>query len=74
MSVNGTIVEDKMRSFKGECAHFSFNKSPIYTHDDASAKFSTNSHETDNSVVALYRRILLRVAEMKGTGTVFLNF
>jgi hypothetical protein len=24
-----------------------FNKCPIYTHDDASAKFSTNSHETD---------------------------
>ncbi len=23
----------------------------IYTHDGASAKFSTNSHETDNSVV-----------------------
>ncbi len=22
---------------------------PIYTHDGASAKFSTNSHETDNS-------------------------
>ncbi len=43
MSVNGTLVEDKMRRFKGECAHFSFN-------DGASAKFSTNSHETDNSV------------------------
>jgi hypothetical protein len=31
-------------------AHFSFNKCPIYTHDGASAEFSTNSHETDNSV------------------------
>ncbi len=51
MSVNGTLVEDKMRRFKGECAYFSFNKCPIYTHDGASAKFSTNSHETDNSVV-----------------------
>ena len=30
--------------------NFSFNKSAIYTHDDASAKFSTNSHESDNSV------------------------
>ncbi len=39
-----------MRRFKGECEHFSFNKCPIYTHDGA--KFSTNSHETDNSVVA----------------------
>ncbi len=51
VSVNGTLVEDKMRGFKGECAHFSFNKCPIYTQDGASAKFSTNSQETDNSVV-----------------------
>ncbi len=50
MSVNGTLVEDKMRGFNGECAHFSFNKCPIYSHDGASAKFSTNSQETDNSV------------------------
>jgi hypothetical protein len=47
--VNGTLVEDKMRIFKGECEHFSFNKCPIYTHDGASAKFSTNSQEMDNS-------------------------
>ncbi len=45
------LVEDKMRGFKGECAHFSFNKCSIYTHDGASAKFSTNSQEKDNSVV-----------------------
>ena len=51
MSVNGTLVEDKMRRFKGECEHFIYNKCPIYTHDGASAKFSTNSQETDNSVV-----------------------
>ncbi len=51
MSVNGALVKDKMRGFKGECAHFSFKKCPIYTHDDASAKFGTNSQETDNSVV-----------------------
>ncbi len=52
MSVNGTLVEQKMRRFKGECACFVFNKYPIYTHDGASAKFSTNSHddETDDSV------------------------
>ncbi len=51
-NVNGTLVEDKMRRFKVEYAHFSFNKCPIYTHDGASAEFSTNSHETDkdNSV------------------------
>jgi len=30
--------------------HFSFNKCPINTPDGASAKYSTNSHETDNSV------------------------
>ncbi len=50
MSVNGALVEDKMGRFKGECAHFSFNKCPIYTLDGASAKFSTNSQETENSV------------------------
>ncbi len=49
VSVKGTLVEDKMRRFKGEYAHFSFNKCPIYTNDGASAKFSTKSHETDNS-------------------------
>jgi hypothetical protein len=36
-----------MRRFKGEFAHLSFNVCPIYTHDGASAKCSTNSH--DNS-------------------------
>jgi hypothetical protein len=50
VSVNGTLVEDKTRRFKGECAQCSFNKCPIYIRDGASAKFSTNSHETDNSV------------------------
>ncbi len=50
VSVNGALIEDKMRRFKGEFAHFSFDKCPIYTHDGASAKFSTNSQETDNSV------------------------
>jgi hypothetical protein len=39
-----------MRRFKGECAHFRFIKCPIYTHDGASVKYNTNSHETDNSV------------------------
>ncbi len=49
MIVNGSLVEDKMRRFKGEYAHCSFNKCLIYTHDSASAKFSNNSHEMDNS-------------------------
>ncbi len=52
--VNGTLVEDKMRRFKGECEHFSFNKCPIYTHDGASAKFTTNSQEMDNSGTSYY--------------------
>ncbi len=52
VSVNGTLVEDKMRSIKGEFENFSFNKCPIYTHDGASAKFNTNSHETDNVVTS----------------------
>jgi hypothetical protein len=51
VNVNGTLVEEKMRRFEGECADLSFNKCPIYTLDSASAKFSTNSHETDNSAV-----------------------
>ncbi len=50
--VNRTLVENKMRRFKGECAHFRFNKCPIYIHDGAIAKFSTNLHETKYSVVA----------------------
>jgi hypothetical protein len=50
VSVYGTLVEEKMRRFKGECAHFSFSKCHIYTHDGASANFSTNSQETDKSV------------------------
>jgi hypothetical protein len=29
VSLNRTLVEDKMRRFKGECAHFSFSKFPI---------------------------------------------
>ncbi len=51
MRVNGTLAEDKMRRFKSECEHFSFNKCPIYTYDGASAKSSTNSQEMDNSAL-----------------------
>ncbi len=35
VGVNGTQVEVKMRRFKGECEHCSFNECPIYTHDGA---------------------------------------
>ncbi len=50
MSVNGTLLEDKMHRFKGESAHFSFSKCLFYTHDGASDKFRANSHEADYSV------------------------
>jgi hypothetical protein len=39
-----------MCPFTLESTHFVFNKCPVYTHDGASVKFSTNSHETDYSV------------------------
>ncbi len=45
-----TLVEDKMRRIEGECALFSFNMCPIYTHGGASATFSINSHATDYGV------------------------
>ncbi len=59
MSINGTLVEYKMRRFKGESAQFSFNKVPIYTHDGASAKFSTNSQEMDNSAGILQAKTII---------------
>ncbi len=42
--------------------HFIFNKCPIYTHDGESAKFGTNSHDTDYSVCSL---VLLSVSQQK---------
>ncbi len=42
VSVNGTLVEDIMHTFKSECALFSFSMCTIYTHYGASAKFFTN--------------------------------
>jgi hypothetical protein len=50
VSVNGKLVEAKMCTFTRESTHFIFNKCPKYTHDGASAKFSTNSHETGELV------------------------
>ncbi len=52
VSVNATHVEAKICTHTLESMHFIFKKCPIYTFDDASAKFSTNSHETDYSVAA----------------------
>ncbi len=51
VSVHGTLAEAKMCTFTLESTHFIFKKCPSYTHDGASAKFSTNSLETDYSVV-----------------------
>jgi hypothetical protein len=42
-----------LSTFTLKSTHFIFNKCPIYTHDGASVKFSTNSHETDYSVVCM---------------------
>ena len=53
MSVTGTLVEAKMCKLTLESTHFIFNKCAICTHDGESAKFSTNSHETDYSEVFL---------------------
>jgi hypothetical protein len=39
-----------MCTFTLESTHFILNKCPIYTQDGASAKFITNSQETDYSV------------------------
>jgi len=52
VGVNETLVEVNLCTFNLESTHFIFNKCPIYTHDGASAKFSTNSQETDYSVRA----------------------
>ncbi len=29
LGLNGTLVEDNMRTFQGECEHFSFNMCPV---------------------------------------------
>ncbi len=47
----GPLLKIKKLRFKGECALHSLASTSIYTHDGASVKFSTNSHETDNSVI-----------------------
>ncbi len=49
VSVNKTLVEAKICTFTLDSTHFIFNKWPIYTYDGASAKFSTNSQDTDYS-------------------------
>ncbi len=51
VNVIRTLVKAKMCTFILESTHFIFNKCPIYTHDGASAKFSTASYDTYYSVV-----------------------
>ncbi len=55
MSVNGTLAEDKIRRVKSEYA-------PIYAHDGACAKLSTNSNETYKS--AALTELFLALTEL----------
>jgi hypothetical protein len=73
VSANGTFVEDKMRRFKGERAHFSFNKCPSYTHDGANTKIRTNSHEPDYSVPIQHPPCLLTSTHSVLTDCCFSN-
>ncbi len=60
MSLNGTLFEDKMRRFKGECALTSV---PFILTTVQVPKFSSKSHETDNSLdyKQIYRSELLLI-------------
>jgi hypothetical protein len=46
----GHLLKLKYAHSPLESRHFIFKKCPIYTHDGASVKFSTNSQEKDYSV------------------------
>ncbi len=54
--INGTLVELKICTFTLESTRFTFDKCPISTHDGASVKFSTNSHETEYSEETILSR------------------
>jgi hypothetical protein len=51
-------------TFTLESTHFVFNLCPMYTHDGASAKFSTNSQESDYSVRFL-KKLLIKYIKSK---------
>jgi hypothetical protein len=53
-----------MVRFTGECAHFSCNKCPIYTHDGASAKYST----TYTKRITVFRFCLYKKLFLKENG------
>ncbi len=65
-----TLVEDKMRRFKGDRSHFSFSKCAIYTHDgaSASAKFSTYSYETVYFFENTFMEKLMRSVDSEPAG------
>ncbi len=65
VSVNGTPVEAKLCTFTLESTHFIFNLCPIYNHDGASAKFRTNSQETDYSACTEGRNRKIQEAQKK---------
>ncbi len=54
VSINGTLVEAKMFTFTLESTHFIFNWCPIYPHDGASAKFSTNPPLTHKKRITVW--------------------
>jgi hypothetical protein len=64
-----------MRTFTLESMHFIFTKCAIYTHDGASAKFSTNSQETDYSAGFLtkisYLYLFLSASFLLATSSLF---
>jgi hypothetical protein len=64
VSVNGTLDEANLCEFTFESTHFIFHKCPIYTHDGASAKFSTKSQETDYSEGSEVEKVLLGKFEL----------
>ncbi len=62
------LAEAKICTFTLESTHFTFNKCPIYTHDGASAKFRTNSQETDyreDDIFLLGRRAVCKVSDTR---------
>jgi hypothetical protein len=65
VNLNRTLIRDKMCPLTLESTHFVFNKCPVYTHDGASVKFSTNSNETDYSVDSLSIMLTLKFSLTK---------
>ncbi len=59
MSVNGTLVEDKVRRFKGECAQFSLNKCSVpFTLTTVQVPYLALSHTKRITVQSVYPIVL----------------